>query len=75
MRAREARRKALQAAATKGPWAYSRGTGAISSAKMLIGRGVWPDSGPFIAHAREDVPWLVAEVERLRAELAAKEAP
>ena len=29
----------------------------------------------FIAHAREDVPWLVAEVERLRAELAAKEAP
>ena len=53
-------------AATPGPWTVTD-DGALSS-------GVPPSSpvanGEFIAHARDDVPWLLGEIERLKAEVA-----
>jgi len=53
-------------AATPGPWKYCSGSGAIEGVNTLIVRGAWPNSGPFIARARADVPALIAEVRRLR---------
>lgn len=70
-------------AATPAPWAplyggldvvgpsgkciTSPGDAHISSVEECMG------NGQFIAHAREDVPTLIAEVRRLRALLEAKE--
>jgi hypothetical protein len=56
-------------AATPGPWGYSDFSGSIhSSVGTLIAQGAWPDSGPFIACARTDVPALIARVRELEAE-------
>ena len=52
-------------AATPGPWKYSAGSGSINGTNMLIARGAWPNSGPFIAAARTDVPALIARVREL----------
>ena len=57
--------------ATKGPWwfdytAYQmRGRKDVCVTEDIIS----PDDQTFIAHAREDVPWLLSEVARLRREL------
>jgi hypothetical protein len=70
--------KARAAAATPGPWkpdgrnAFALQHGMSYLARSVIKAGV-PESqkrtdAVFIAHAREDVPALLAEVERLRAE-------
>jgi hypothetical protein len=56
-------------AATPGPWKYCAGSGAIEGVNTLIVRGAWPNSGPFIAHARTDVPALIARVRELEAAL------
>lgn len=69
-------------AATPGPWAersvgyvFATATSERAAESGYIGTPVvdtfmWPEHGPanqvFIAHAREDVPALVAEVRRLR---------
>ena len=66
--------KARANAATPGPWECHN-----DDFVVVLHDGVWhtisiPDTSPnaaFIAAARADVPALVAEVERLRAELAA----
>jgi len=71
-------------AATPGPWVersvgyvFATATSERAAESGYIGTPVvdtfmWPEHGPanqvFIAHAREDVPALVAEVRRLRAE-------
>lgn len=57
--------------ATKGPWTPTQ-TGIVQTAHTT--RDVWhipyaAEDISFIAHAREDIPWLVAEVKRLQAEL------
>lgn len=73
---REAIRRRLEAA-TPGPWEY-QGLGEITSATGFITTDAEAHDGPFIAHAREDVPALLAEVERLRdgiEELAALHSP
>lgn len=36
--------------------------------------GVWDDDATFIAHAREDIPALMAEIDRLRDRMAALNA-
>jgi hypothetical protein len=54
------------AAATKGPWVADGGTFSRSPYQLPVavpGNGV-ADSA-FIAHAREDVPWLVARIREL----------
>ena len=71
--------KARCEAATQGPWkvaepgyrvARDDGTGfLVASTFMATDSRDLPDA-TFIAHARTDVPALVAEVDRLRAELA-----
>ena len=71
--------KAREAAATPGPWkvvdpgyrvAVDDGTGfLVANTFMAPSSRDLPDAR-FIAHARTDVPALLAEVERLRAELA-----
>ena len=66
--------KARANAATPGPWECHN-----DDFVVVLHDGVWhtisiPDTSPnaaFIAAARADVPALVAEVERLRAQLAA----
>lgn len=40
---------------------------------FMIAGGARPEDGRFIAAARTDVPALVAEVERLRAEIARRD--
>lgn len=59
-------------AATEGPWYYDRQTGDL----IEINDREYPSrvlaqevNGVFIAHAREDVPALLAEIERLKAEI------
>jgi hypothetical protein len=79
--------KAREAAATPGPWAIANVAPAWASGRdewnvvpgvidqcTSAGCGpiVEPADADFIAHARTDVPALLAEVERLRAELAAR---
>lgn len=74
--------KALVDAATEGPWRTgdqwnSAGTVGVLSAKSTHGNedivasccdhGADPADAQFIAHARQDVPRLLAEVERLTA--------
>lgn len=53
-------------AATAGPW--------VVDGRGVTARGyVTSHDWVFIAHAREDVPWLLALVERLTAELAQRD--
>jgi hypothetical protein len=63
------------AVATEGPWRLSGGyvwtldaNGRIHNTINSDGYEgeIHPNDGEFIAHAREDVPTLIAEVERLR---------
>lgn len=63
------------AAATPGPWEATRTypflvlqSGGESAISVNLATDPEPDAA-FIAHAREDIPALVAEVERLRANL------
>ncbi len=57
-------------AATSGPWLQRRDAGIVTDAEDRP-IAVFGTSGPhcadaaFTAHAREDVPWLLAEVQRL----------
>ena len=56
-------------AATPGPWELIGGGEFVTGADVLVAPddgGVTADNAIFIAHAREDVPALLAEVERLR---------
>src|SRR5713101_6577091 len=54
--------------ATPGPWRYEHGTNSIYAGEAVPGDSVadvhGPQDGTFIAHAREDIPALIAEVER-----------
>lgn len=56
-------------AATEGPWAADRLEGNLDSLYSRVAEvGMWLEAdAEFIAHARADVPALVAEVRRLRA--------
>lgn len=68
--------RARLALATPGPWAVDAEQldeyGFNFAPTVCAGcGGDWPLDGPdafFIAYAREDVPWLLAEIERLRGE-------
>lgn len=74
--------KARTEAASEGPWVTNDYFGEVSTAGYVVARVSYHDPGAFagnerqdedaefIAHARTDVPRLVEEVERLRAELA-----
>ncbi|MGN7133404.1 hypothetical protein ACTHQY_09035 [Rhodococcoides corynebacterioides] len=56
-------------AATVGPWTLIGGGEYVTGAGLLVAPddgGVSSDDAEFIAHARTDVPVLVAEVRRLR---------
>jgi hypothetical protein len=56
-------------AATEGPWQIIGGGEYVTGAGVGIGTadgGIMARDAEFIAHAREDVPALVAEVRRLR---------
>ena len=68
--------------ATEGPWSHWSGWDQWDYSIMSCGADDVPtvasvipelDDSIFIAHAREDVPALLAEVERLRAALDQKE--
>jgi hypothetical protein len=74
--------KARAEAATPGPWKLwgmsvqsdRHGTGEVDYSQTIAqtldpDRGLRTFNAQFIAHAREDVPALVVEVERLRKEL------
>lgn len=75
--------EAREAAATPGPWhrldfAHDANDVWIGPSFRNVIAQVVPDDASadaaFIAHAREDVPWLLAEVRRLRAiEAAARD--
>jgi hypothetical protein len=70
--------------ATPGPWERSDFAHAVDDTFEVKSRGKLYQNGypslvaseadrrdaNFIAHAREDIPWLIAEVERLQMELA-----
>lgn len=71
------------AAATEGPWTWASHTTADGDEwavfdpadhALASNRDGWAPDAEFIAHAREDVPALLAEVERLRAIEAGIEA-
>ncbi|MEV5443521.1 hypothetical protein AB0N23_13430 [Streptomyces sp. NPDC052644] len=78
--------QARNAAATKGPWCTDsweiyQGSEYLPGISSWVGeccRSEDPEQAladaEFIAHARDDVPWLLAEVERLRARVAELEA-
>lgn len=62
-------------AATPGPWHLDEDDAEIWSADHSMVADIWEPThasmnGEFIAHARQDVPALLAEVARLRAQLA-----
>lgn len=81
--------KAREARATAGPWQFVVQTkkrlepdgtvmiGAVAPGHQIRARppgGSYPSSdGEFIAHARQDIPALIAEIERLRAPLKAQD--
>lgn len=78
-RLEEIRRRAE--AATEGPWRIeeSRYEGSynvtsVNETHDLSACLCRPDDAEFISHAREDIPDLLAEVERLRSELSAIQA-
>jgi|HubBroStandDraft_6_1064221.scaffolds.fasta_scaffold02059_20 hypothetical protein len=58
-------------AATPGPWRVSKSEDIMAddaSGGFIIASGLsWQPEHDFIAHAREDVPFLLAEIDRLRA--------
>ena len=62
--------KARANAATEGPWGVKDarvfGDDGRTQVCTLSGTRAWLPDAEFIAHARTDVPALVAEVERLR---------
>ncbi len=66
--------RAREQAATPGPWSYKELK--HYPYEVVVSPGgdhafvVWLPDGRFIAHARTDIPWLLAEVERLTAENA-----
>ena len=65
--------RARAEAATEGPWEAEALEGNIVTPTQgtIVEVYSWTDAdAEFIAHAREDVPALLAEVEQLRAELA-----
>jgi len=71
--------EALEKSATPGPWEVGQYTYSVmnKNGAMLCSSTYAALKSPekdalcdFIAHAREDVPALIAEIERLRAELA-----
>ena len=74
-----ARREALTEHATIGDWHYG-GDDAVqvfpATGTSELVATIWGEAdeervlGEFIAHSKDDVDWLLAEVERLRAELA-----
>ena len=73
--------KVREAVTTPGPWVtdppgpYSVVVyGKDGGGSFMVAGGARPEDGRFIAHARTDVPALVAEVDRLRAELDRREA-
>lgn len=66
------RLEALANAATKGPWTLIGGGEYVTGVGVVVAPddgGVTPEDAEFIAHARTDVPALIAEVERLRAQI------
>jgi hypothetical protein len=64
--------------ATAGPWkSYIEGREAMSGSDFIMTAGediylagATRDDQDFIAHARQDIPRLIGETERLRSELA-----
>ena len=68
--------RARAEAATEGPWDYA-GQGWVRHGDMSVGSDQIPEvlaatvlsdaDGAFIAHAREDIPALLAEIDRLNA--------
>ena len=62
--------KERAAKATPGPWYHNRHNEITTPNGARLAQTVTGLDAEFIATAREDVPALVAEVERLRAELA-----
>ena len=75
--------EAREKGATKGPWKWARydvnDYGISSPCSVLsepgdwaeLGRAECKDDAEFSAHARTDIPALIAEVKRLRADLEA----
>lgn len=75
--------RAREQAATPGPWRHGTGNRedfwmgkecVIGAGRVLLAfnsnfREDWETLGSFIAHSREDIPFLLAEVERLTAEV------
>jgi len=61
--------KERAAKATPGPWRSAGLYGVRTQNDEALSIPLRPEDATFIAYAREDVPALVAEVERLRAEL------
>jgi hypothetical protein len=62
--------KARCEAATPGPWIVREGKSfGVQSADKNIASCFRRENEDFISHAREDVPYLLAEVERLGAEV------
>lgn len=59
--------EARERAATDGPWEYLGGV--VMNAVQAVNEGyeglIEPADGNFIAHARQDIPALIAEVKRL----------
>ena len=58
--------------ATKGPWTHDDDDGVVNGPiyGTYISWESWPEDANFIAHAREDIPALLAEIDRLRGELS-----
>jgi hypothetical protein len=72
---REQEIRARAEAATPGPWRSAEATDSFVSQVLAadgrtLGRVAADDNATFMAHAREDVPWLLAENARLRARAA-----
>ena len=66
--------KARAEAATPGPWLVhphesAEGQLVVDEHYDNVAECYVPEDATFIAHAREDIPYLLAEVERLRAAL------
>ena len=64
--------KLREKAATLGPWELGN-YNAINATFAKICNASTSIDADFIAHAKADIPALIAEVERLQAELAAKD--
>lgn len=60
--------KARYAAATPGPWTVKFDDLDLTGIRVANGKKMTVDDIWFIGHSPRDIPWLIAEVERLRAE-------